>query len=43
MPSSVGSSAGFYDYPADTAQSVIDDRDTKLLELLQRKSQLESE
>jgi len=35
------SGAGFYDYPADTAQGIIDDRDTKLLKLLQLKSQSE--
>jgi 3-hydroxybutyryl-CoA dehydrogenase len=33
------SGAGFYDYPADKAQRIIDDRDDKLLKLLQLKSQ----
>ncbi len=36
------SGAGFYDYPADKAQRIIDDRDDKLLKLLQLKSQSET-
>jgi len=35
------SGAGFYDYPADKAQCIMDDRDVKLLKLLQLKSQSE--
>lgn len=36
------SGAGFYDYPAGKTQRIVDDRDEKLLKLLQLKSQSET-